>query len=134
MPSEGWRTESACGGQPPSVEIFNKKGGGDGADSSDDHATKSSNPMLKKGLSPLIHTTYASCAQQQQQSDNIEAAVELTSLASNVQGHPHWSHRTFSVIGFNLSLVNTTLEPDNQPLFLSLWPSNITKATFMKYG
>ena len=140
MPSEGWRTESASGGQPPGVEIFNKEGSGDGANSSSGggHVTKSSSPMLKMvDISPLVHTTYASCAQQQQrqQSDNVETAAveELTSLASSVQGHPHWSRHTFSVIGFSLSLLNATL-PDNQSLSLSLWPSNITKGSFMKYG
>ena len=134
MPSEGWRTES--GGQPPGMEIFSKEGSGNDAGSSDGHVTKSSNPMLKKGLSPLVHTTYASCAQQEQPSDNTKAAAtvgELTSLASNVQGHPHWSHRTFSVIGFSLSLLNAML-PDNQPLSLSLWPNSTTKGSFMKYG
>jgi hypothetical protein len=106
--------------------MVNQEGSGGGTNSSDDggHVTKS-----------LMHTTYASCAQQQQQqSDNEAAAVEgLTSLASSVQGHPHWSHHAFSVIGFNLSLLNATL-PENQPLSLSLWPSTITKGSFMKYG
>lgn len=137
MPSDGWRTESASGGQPPGGDIANKEGRGDGANSSGggSHVTKSSNQILKKGDSSLMHTIYASCAQQeQQQSVNEAAAVEeLTSLASGVQGHPHWSHNTFSVIGFNLSLLNATL-PDSQPLSLSLWPSTITKGSFMKYG
>ena len=136
MPSEGWRTESTSGGQPPSAEIFNKEGSGGRTDSSGsgDHVTKSTNQILKKGISPLVHTTYASCAQQQQ-SDNSEAAAveELTSLASSVQGHPHWSHHTFNVIGFSLSLLGTSL-PGNQPLSLSLWPSTVTKGSFMKYG
>ena len=134
MPSEGWRTESAGGSQPPGVEIFNKEESGDGANNgSGGHVTKLSNPMQKKGVSPLMHATYASCAQQQQQSDNVEAA-ELTSLASSIQGDPHWSHQTFSVIGFSLSLLSATLPDNHQPLSLSLWPSNITKSSFMKYG
>ena len=132
MPSEGWRTESNCGGQPPGAEVFNREGSGDRANNSGGHVTKSSNPILKKGISPLVHVTYASCTQQQ--SDTEAAAVgELTSLASNIQGHPHWSHRTFNVIGFGLSL-NTTLPDNTQPLSLSLWPSSITKGSFMKYG
>lgn len=135
MPSEGWRTESASGGQPPGEEMANKEGSGHGANSNSgdgSHVTKSSNQILKKGNSSLMHTTYASCAQQES-NDEAAAVGELTSLASSVQEHPHWSHNTFSVIGFNLSLLNAT-SPDNQPLSLSLWPSTISKGSFMKYG
>ena len=145
MPNNGWRTESTSGGQPPGVPIFNKEESRNGNDKSNDggataRVTKVSNPILKKGISPLMHTTYASCAQrEQQQGDDSEAAAgtgeELTSLVSSVQGHPHWSHHTFCVIGFSLSLLKNATLPDNhQPLSLSLWPSTISKGSFINHG
>lgn len=131
MPTEGWKTESNCGGDPPGAEMMNKYGTRDGTNTGDGHVTGSSNQMLKKGIPSLLHTTCASCVQP---SDNGEAAAsgKLTSLANNVQGHPHWSHRTFSVIGFSLSLNATPF--NGHPLSMSLWPNTVSKGSFLKYG
>lgn len=123
MPDEGWRTESSCGGEPPSAELCDQEGSGS-TSHRNGHVTKPSNPILNS-ISPLTH---ANCAQQ---SDNV-AVGKLTSLANDVQGHPQWSHRTFNIIGFSLSLTHTS--HDNQPLLLSLWPSNIRKGSFIKHG
>ena len=126
MPSEAWSTESADGGQPPSRESDKEghsvgyHGNGDG-----DHVTKSSNQMM----STNVQSHYASCTQQHESA----AAEKITSLADNVQGHPHWAHRAFDVIGFGLSL--SPSHPNHRhPLCLSLWHSNISKSSFIKYG
>lgn len=136
MPVEGWSTESTShGGKPPSERIVHHdKSESSGARTSNHgdggHVTKTANPVLN-GIAPLRYYHHASCAQH---NDSTSTAVDkLTSLANNIQGHSQWSHRTYDVIGFGLSL--SSKQPCTaQPLLLSLWSNNITKGSFMKYG
>ena len=127
MPSDAWATESAHGGQPPRTHVRDEestKGEGD-CGNSDSHVTKTSNPLLD-GIIPLRRAT---CAEQ----SDIAAVNKLTSLADNVQGDAQWSHRTFNIIGFGLSLTPTQSHA-SQPLLLSLWSDTIPKGSFIKLG
>lgn len=122
MPSDGWATESSDRGQPPQADVHDKEAGTSGAGNK---GGRVSSPILN-GIIPLRR---ASCAEQ----SGVAAANKFTSLADGVQGHPQWSCRTFSVIGFSLSLI--PMQPHaHHPLFLSLWSNNITKGSFLKYG
>ena len=124
MPSDGWETESTHGGQPPRTDVRDEqsaRGAGDCANN-DSHVTKTSNPLLS-GI------RRASCAEQ----SGIGTVNKLTSLADNVQGHPQWSHHTFNIIGFSLSLTPTQSNA-SQPLLLSLWSDTIPKSSFIKLG
>ena len=127
MPSDGWATESTHGGQPPRIHVRDEESARGPSDcgNSDSHVTKTSNPLLG-GIIPLRR---ASCAEQ----SDIAAVNKLTSLANNVQGNPQWSHCTFNIIGFSLSLTPTQSHA-SQPLSLTLWSDTITKGSFIKLG
>lgn len=127
MLHEAWATESPHGGQPPGEEPSRESSGIGRHGSSNSHVTRSSNLVINS----IIQLHNASCTQQ----DDIGAAdKKLTSLADGVQGHPLWAHRTFNVIGFGLSLSPSHPSQRNHPLHLSLWPEDVSKGSFIKYG
>ena len=117
MPACSLSAESAQGGSSSS-----HRNSEPAAESCDNHSHHG-NMSVRPGFGLL---SVAGCVGRETEGDG------QSSLLSRVEGLPSWSVRKFQVVGFKLNLVQTA--SIDECLSLTLWPSALSKGSFIKHG